>query len=184
MATKPSSPHQPPTSPAASRSLAEEIGKRHGFESPEQEAYLNILRTSMCLATDFERLFRTHGLSEATYNALRILRGHYKPGNGGGGGGGGVPSQTIGKQLITNVPDVTRLVDRLVDAGLAERCRIEADRRVVMVKITKAGLDLLAKLDRPLRELHIKQLGHMGRRELEQLSQLLVKARQRMVVQE
>lgn len=163
-----------PTPAPPSRSLAEEIGKKRPFDSPEQEAYLNILRTSACLTTEFERLFRSAGLSEATYNALRILRGHHKPGPGSG-----VPSQTIGKQLITNVPDVTRLVDRLVEAGLAERCRIEEDRRVVMVKITKAGLDLLARFDKPLRELHEQQLGHLSRKELEQLNQLLVKARQR-----
>lgn len=156
------------------RSLADEIGKKHPFESPEQEAYLNILRSAACLGTEFERLFRAHGLSEATYNALRILRGHHRPDPGESG----VPSQTIGKQLITNVPDVTRLVDRLVEAGLVERCRVEHDRRVVMVKITRAGLDLLGKLDKPVRELHARQLGHLSRKELDQLSRLLVKARQ------
>jgi DNA-binding MarR family transcriptional regulator len=178
MAAKPK-PVSAPSPSSASRSLAEEIGKRHPFESPEQEAFLNILRTGACLGADFDRLFRAHGLSEATYNALRILRGHHRPGpGGGGGGGGGVPSQTIGKELITNVPDVTRLVDRLVEAGLAERCRIESDRRVVMVKITRPGLDLLARLDKPLRDLHAAQLGHLSRKELEQLSRLLVMARQ------
>lgn len=160
------------TKPAPS--LAHEIGKRHPFDSPEQEAFLNILRTAACLSTEFERLFRSHGLSGATYNALRILRGHHRPGPGSG-----VPSQTIGGQLVTNVPDVTRLVDRLVGAGLAERCRIDEDRRVVMVKITRAGLDLLARLDKPLRDLHESQLGHLGRKELDELSRLLVKARSR-----
>lgn len=160
--------------PKPAPSLAQEIGKRNSFDSPEQEAFLNILRTSACLSTEFERLFRSHGLSGATYNALRILRGHHRAGSTSG-----VPSQTIGKQLVTNVPDVTRLVDRLVGAGLADRCRIEDDRRVVMVRITRAGLDLLARLDKPLRELHEAQLGHLGRRDLEELSRLLVKARQR-----
>lgn len=153
------------------RTLQQEIGKKHPFDSPEQEAHLNILRSAACLAMPFQRLFRAHGLSEATYNALRILRGHNS------GKGGGVPSQTIGDNLIAQVPDITRLVDRLVESGLAERCRIDEDRRVVMVKITKAGLELLAKLDKPVRELHAAQLGHMSKRELQQLSELLVKAR-------
>lgn len=176
--------------------LQREIGKRLPFDLPEQEAYLNLQRSAACLSVPFERLFRAHGLSSGTYNALRILRGHLAregddrageakgraPGMGGAGGaggagGGGVPSQTIGEHLIAQVPDVTRLVDRLAERGLVERCRIEDDRRVVMVKITRAGLDLLAKLDKPVRELHAAQLGHMGRRELAQLSRLLEKAR-------
>ena len=170
-----------PRKPAARpQSLQEEIGKKHPFDSPEQEAHLNVMRTAGCLAMDFERLFRTHGLSEATYNALRIIRGHCAGAKEEEeGGGGGVPSQTIGKQLIAQVPDVTRLVDRLVECKLVERARVESDRRMVMVKITRAGLDLLAKLDKPLRELHTRQLGHMSRRELEQLSGLLTKARGR-----
>lgn len=182
-------PSKPPVPPA---SLQHEIGKRQPFDFPEQEAHLNILRTAGCLAMAFERLFRAHGLSEATYNALRILRGHTEHTSGSrsicdgkhdraaalpAGGRDGVPSQTIGEQLIAQVPDVTRLVDRLVERGLAERHRIDQDRRVVLVRITKAGLDLLAKLDGPVRELHLAQLGHMSRRDLQQLSQLLVKAR-------
>lgn len=183
MSSKPSGP---------STGLQHEIGKRQPFDFPEQEAHLNLLRTAGCLAMAFERLFRAHGLSEATYNALRILRGHTEHTAGPrsicdgkhdraaalpNGGRDGVPSQTIGEQLIAQVPDVTRLVDRLVERGLAERHRIDQDRRVVLVRITKAGLDLLAKLDQPVRELHLAQLGHMSRRDLQQLSQLLVKAR-------
>ena len=148
--------------------LRSEIGKKKPFDLPEEEAHLNMLRTGSLLDAGFAKLFRPHGLTEATYNALRILRGHLPA---------GVPSQTIGEHLIAQVPDVTRLVDRLVASGLAERCRIEADRRVVMVKITKAGLDLLGKLDKPVRELHAMQLGHLSPAELSQLSRLLVKAR-------
>jgi len=163
-----------------SPTLQHEIGKKRPFDLAEQEAHLNVLRTAACLARNFERLFRAHGLSEATYNALRIIRGHCagaKPDEKSGEGG--VPSQTIGKQLIAEVPDVTRLIDRLVasEPPLVERSRVEHDRRVVMVRITKAGLDVLARLDKSVRELHVRQLGHMSRRELEQLSELLVKAR-------
>ena len=57
-------------------SLQHEIKKKKPFDLPEQEAFLNVVRTASTLAADFERLFRDHGLSEATYNVLRILRGH------------------------------------------------------------------------------------------------------------
>src|SRR5690242_9245315 len=98
------------------RGLAAEIGKRRPFELPEQEAYLNLLRTMSFLSADGERMLKEHGLSEATYNILRILRG---------AGDAGRPSGEIGRDMITRVPDVTRLVDRLEKMGLATRCRIE-----------------------------------------------------------
>jgi DNA-binding MarR family transcriptional regulator len=184
----PRRPAKPAPRHAAERpGLGAEIGKRRPFEAPEVEAFLNVLRTASLLTAETGRFLKKHGLTEPQYNALRILRGHMVcegagPGAGGGGEGGdarerGVPSQTIGEQLVAQVPDVTRLVDRLVEAGLAERARVEADRRVVLVCITRKGLDLLARIDAPLLDLHRRQLGHMTRAELRDLSRLLVKAR-------
>ncbi len=161
--------------------LQQEIGKRMPFDAPEEEAFLNLLRTCSIFTTQTTRFFREYGLTEAQYNALRILRGHAGSGpgsaSGAGQNGGGVPSQTIGEQLVAQVPDVTRLVDRLVEAGLAERVRTASDRRLVIVRITGRGLELLARIDRPLLELHRRQLGHMTRKDLAELNRLLVVAR-------
>ena len=153
------------------RTLADEIGKKKPFESPEQEAHLNVLRTASVLAGRFGTLFKRHGLTESTYNLLRILRGAATTGQGRRS------CREIGEHLVAQVPDVTRLVDGLEKNGLAERCRCEKDRRVVFVQITKKGLDLLSKLDGPTLELHRALLGHMSRAELAELSRLLVMAR-------
>lgn len=147
--------------------LQEELHKKHPFESLEQEVGLNLVRTSERLREPFGELFKRHGISGSQYNALRILRGHGKP----------LPSLDIAEQMITREPDITRLVDRLVKSGLAERHRTDADRRVVLVKITRKGLDLLARLDAPVLEAHRSQLAHLTRRELQELNRLLVKAR-------
>lgn len=155
------------------RSLQHEIGKRNPFDLPEQEAYLNLVRTVSLLNVQTERFFREHGLSEATYNALRILRGATI----GPEAVGMRACSEIGEQMVAQVPDVTRVVDRIEKAGLAQRCRCPEDRRVVYVKITRKGLDLLAKLDGALLELHKSQLGHMKRADLSCLNRLLVAAR-------
>ncbi|MBX9737972.1 MAG: MarR family transcriptional regulator [Phycisphaerales bacterium] len=155
--------------------LAKELRKRAGFQSPEQEAYLNVLRTASVLGEHIFTILKSHGLSDATYNALRILRG-------GGEGERGVEGRNcsqIAADMVTRVPDVTRIVDRLEQTGLAARFRVTGDRRLVMVKITRAGLDVLAKLDEPIVRAHKEQLGHLTRAELDQLSAILVKARQR-----
>ena len=55
--------------------LQRELKKKRPFESPEQEAILNILRTNDQYQIRFARLFRPYGLTPSQYNVLRILRG-------------------------------------------------------------------------------------------------------------
>ncbi len=153
-------------------SLQEELKKQQPFDCPAEEAYLNLVRTAGALCGDFNQLFKAHKLSESTYNVLRILRGAQKT-----EGATGLPSLEVAERLVTRVPDITRLVDRLIQAGLAERTRDEVDRRVVIVSITAAGLTVLRKLDKPIRELHERQLGHLSDHELGELNRLLEKAR-------
>lgn len=148
--------------------LQQEIRKKKPFESAEQEAFLNILRTAGVLEGQFDALFKEHGLTQPQYNVLRILRGE----------GAKMPSLSISERLITRVPDITRLVDRLEASGLVKRERCCEDRRVVYVGITPRGLALLAQLDAPVNELHAAQMKHMTKPELATLSKLLVKARQ------
>ena len=157
-------------------SLQDELKKKHGFDSPEQQAYLNLCYTHAELSAEFARLFKAHGLSEATYNILRVLRGVRKhPENGLDA----LPCGEIGCRLVTRVPDITRLIDRLVKAELVDRIRGSEDRRVVLARITTRGLKLLNKLDGPVLELHAQTLGHLSRSELKQLNELLERARQR-----
>src|SRR5215213_2839302 len=154
--------------------LKDEIKRRKPFESAGEEAYLNLLRTTGVLYAEFERLFKEHGLSEPKYNVLRILRGAKRNGEFAGEG---VPSLEIAERMITRVPDITRLVDRLEAEGLVRRRRCDRDRRVVWVSITPKGLKAVDELDEPLLRVHGGQMGHMTREELTELSRLLVKAR-------
>ena len=81
-------------------------------------------------------------------------------------------------RLIAAVPAITGLIDRLEAIGLVTRERSTADRRVVYVAITAGGLELLARLDRPVIDLHKALIGHLAPAELLELSRLLEKARQ------
>ena len=155
-------------------SLQHDLQKKHGFDSPEQQAYLNLARTHAELAGPFTSLFKEHDISEASYNILRVLRGVRRNPERGRDA---LPCGEVGGRLVTRVPDVTRLIDRLVKAGLVERIRGELDRRVVLARITTQGLALLRKLDKPVLDLHAQTLGHLTRAELKQLNTLLEKAR-------
>lgn len=147
--------------------LAGEIGKTSPFHCPEQEAYLNLVRTYEHLTSDFARLFKKHGLSAPQYNALRILRGEGKP----------MQVYQIAERMVTPQTDITRLMVRLEKAGLVERERCGDDRRVVWVALTEQGKSVLRKLDRPVKELHQAQFRQLNERELRGLSQLLFRSR-------
>jgi DNA-binding MarR family transcriptional regulator len=61
--------------------------------------------------------------------------------------------------------------------GLISRCRETVDRRTVLTRITKMGLDTVNRLDEPVRAVHHKQLGHLGHEHLLSLTGLLREAR-------
>ena len=82
--------------------------------------------------------------------------------------------------MLTPVPDTTRLLDRLEDAGLVRRDRDAEDRRFVTARITDSGLALLASLDEPVARMHESLLGHLPELELRRLAELLEEARDRM----
>src|SRR5580692_5802847 len=132
--------------------LQHELKKKRPFESPGQEATLNIVRTSDRLQIRCARLLREHDLTPSQYNVLRILRGEGKP----------LPILEIASRTITVVPGITGLIDRLEKAGLVSRLRCEKDRRVIFVALTDQATKTLADLDEPLIALHQKLLGHLS----------------------
>ena len=137
-------------------------------ESLEQRAFVQILRTYGWLHDEMSSLLKEQSLSEPQFNVLRILRG---------AGSNGLPCQAVAERMITRYPDITRLLDRLAASGLVERDRSRDDRRVVVVTATQKALELLGRLDRPVAELHLRQLGHMTRAELKEIIRLLGRAR-------
>lgn len=148
--------------------LSDEIKQSKPFASLEQEAMLSIARTDALLSYSIIDALKSFDVTPTQYNVLRILRG---------AGHKGLCREDIRERLIAQVPDVTRLLDRLEQAGLVGRARDTADRRLVTTRITDAGLELLRKLDKPIGEAHEKQLGHMTKTELRTLIALLEKAR-------
>src|SRR5207249_1769629 len=148
--------------------LKDELKKRREFESLEQEAFLNLLRTAGVLMEGVDELFARFGISATQYNVLRILRGA-----GAVSEEKGMKCGEVAERMVTRDPDMTRLLDRLEKPGLIARARGHRDRRVVRTFITEAGLKLLKELDAPVLEMHKQQLGHLGREKLRELIGLL-----------
>jgi DNA-binding MarR family transcriptional regulator len=148
--------------------LQEEIKQKKPFESLAQEVVLNVMRTAATFRKGVAEALKPFDLTAPQYNILRILRGAPED---------GLPCSEVGERLVSQDPDVTRLLDRLERRGLVTRGRSLTDRRVVNARITTAGMTLADQLDGPINTVHETQLGHMKKKRLRELIELLEKAR-------
>src|SRR5689334_23612120 len=115
-----------------------EIKQRKPFRSRGQEATIALLRTASVVSRALARVVEPSGLSLAQYNALRIIRG---------AGTGGIPTLSIRERMIEEGTTITRLLDKLEEAGFIRRERTVPDRRQVLCFVTDAGRKLLDALD-------------------------------------
>ena len=153
-----------------SPTLREDLRQNKPFTTIYEEAHLNVARTSARLGDAVEDLLKDHGITGTQYNVLRILRGAEPD---------GLCRNELRDRMITRMPDMTRLLDRMEEAGLVTRTREREDRRMVLTRITERGLELLDVLDAPMAENHTAQLGHLTSEELRSLIDLLTAVRNR-----
>jgi DNA-binding MarR family transcriptional regulator len=151
-----------------SRTLRDDLQQKKPFSSLHQEAHLNVVRTSSRLADSVEDLLKPHGISGTQYNVLRILRGAEPD---------GLCRNELRDRMVTRMPDMTRLLDRMEEAGLVSRTRDDDDRRLVYSRITKEGRALVDELDAPMDQLHKDKLGHLSASQLRSLIDLLTLTR-------
>lgn len=148
--------------------LREELRQDKPFRSLREEALLSIARTEAVTREWIERVLAPHGLSMTQYNVLRILRG---------AGKNGLCRNEIGARLISRMPDVSRLLDRMEAAGLVSRIRSTEDRRLVNTTLTAKGRQVVDGLDKQVAAAQEAQLGHMTKAQLRALIDLLSIAR-------
>lgn len=152
-----------------SPSLREEIHQTRPFRSLQEEAFLNIGRTATVLQDAFEQMLRPYGISATQYNVLRMLRGAEPA---------GLCRNEVRDRLLTRMPDVTRLLDRMEAAGLVKRERSTSDRRLVSTRLTERGRQLVDSLDAPAADEQAIRLGHLSEAQLRTLIKLLTLARE------
>lgn len=151
-----------------SETLQRELFQKRGFGSLEEATFLSVQRTASVWVQGLAKHLRSFDLTPTQYNVLRILRGTHP---------GSLTCGEIGERMVTAVPDVTRMVDRLVSRRLAWKARDEADRRVVQVEISSRGLELLSTLDEQVLDWLEELLSTLDHQELETLCALSEKAR-------
>jgi DNA-binding MarR family transcriptional regulator len=145
-----------------------ELIKQERFASPAHQAMLNIVVTSNWIMSTLTAIMAPYGITPAQYNVLRILRGSHP---------NTLTCSEIGARLLDRTPDVTRLLNRLERAGLIERERAGHDRRVVEVRITQKGLDLLDEMQPDVERQQAQITKHLSADEHDQLSCFLERLR-------
>ena len=138
--------------------LQQEIKKAKPFESLEQEAALNLHKAFDALAAIEAETFRSSDLSPTQYNVLRILRG---------AGPNGRCGREIAERLVSKVPDVSRLLDRMEGMQLLRRERDAADRRHVTARITPKGQRVLDEATPRLEAFERERFGHLDAERLQ-----------------
>lgn len=108
--------------------------------NPQLRVGVNIRYTANYLSAQQNQIMAPYGLTMPQFNILRILRGAK----------GIISVNTVKERMVEKSPNTTRLMDKLIDKKLISRERCKDDRRVVYVKITNNGLDLLAEIDKTL----------------------------------
>lgn len=151
--------------------LRDELKQRKPFTSLEQEALLSVVRTSAMLIDAFERMLKPYGITGTQYNVLRILRG---------AGPDGLCRNDVRDRMITRMPDVTRLLDRMEESGLIDRVRENTDRRMVMTRITAQGLRLLDELEDAVARAEKQAFTALTKEQMRTLIALLAAVRETM----
>jgi DNA-binding MarR family transcriptional regulator len=138
-----------------------------GQERLGRETFINLLLLSRRFGDQIEKLCREERLTMSHYVVLWVVCLRNQP--------EGIPMGAIADGHLNRASDLTRLCDRLTAMGLLERFPSTSDRRVVLVRATRAGRDVFVRLTRRVKELHRTQWAGLDRRELDQLNRLMLK---------
>lgn len=146
-----------------SGTLKDRIKQAKDFESLAQEAMLNLYVAAARARREMEEVCQDYDLQFSHYNVLRILAGVHPNGH---------PRCEIIERMIDPSPDVTRLMDKLVQRKLVSRSRSDQDRRMTIHTITPEGLDLLDRMHPDVVDVQNWFGERVSDRDLRQLSRI------------
>ena len=143
--------------------------KQKTFRNNWVKTDINIMFTASYLSALKHDALKRFGISWQQFNILRILRGQHPE-----------PStiKLLTERMIDKMSNASRLVDKLVKKGYAERKTCPQDRRKVDILITEEGLNMLSDASDRLEAYLMEKLKHLSNKEAIQLNHLLDKIRE------
>lgn len=130
------------------------------------ETIFQIIRTGHWITDQVSKELKEFGITEPQFNVLRILRGAKgKP----------ISVSDVLERMVQRNSNITRIVDKLLIKGFAERKECPTNRRKMDLTITEAGLKKLKELDERVEAFHQPFIGKLSTSELETLKKLIIK---------
>ncbi len=152
-----------------SPTVRDSIRQKRPFRSVHEETLVTLVRTTDRVNARLCAALAAEGLSLPQYNVLRILRGSEPE---------GLQTYQVAERLLARAPNITRLVDKMEAKGLLGRSRSSSDRRVVQLRISARGLEVLARLDAPTAEAVRAAMSGLPEAGLTELCRLLNQLRE------
>ena len=146
-------------------SIEKEINQKQ-FRNVHQKSVISLIYTYNWLNEKLKTFFDRFGLTSQQFNILRILRGSGQP----------LSTLQIRQRMLDRMSDTSRIVDRLVKKGLAQKVICSTDKRLVDVTLTESGFELLKDLDQYEEEMD-SMIKNLSEHEADTLNLLLDKLR-------
>lgn len=144
----------------------EEIIKTDQSIALNSRTIIHFMLVNNKINEEISMALKPYDVSLQQFNVLRILRGQKgKPAN----------LSTLNDRMVTKMSNTTRLVDKLLSKGYANRKTCPSNRRKVEITITKKGEKELKKMDLAMNKAERKILQDFDQKELEQLNILFNK---------
>lgn len=138
------------------------------FKTSYEKAMVNMLYTQNWFRDKHQNFFKPYGIRMQHYNILRIVKGRYPAASSPG---------EIKSVMLDKAPDLTRLLDKLVEMGLVDRQLCSENRRRMDIFLTTDGIKLLENINKELDKMRKDDMKNITEKEAEELSNLLDKFR-------
>ena len=117
--------------------LANDIKQTKSFRSEHHKVLVNIQLTNFWILEQVKSIIENENITYQQYNILCILRNSIIP----------LSTKELSKRMLDKMSDTSRLIDRLVLKGLAEKKMSMIDKRLVDISITQKGMEVLEAID-------------------------------------
>jgi DNA-binding MarR family transcriptional regulator len=161
-----------PDAPGAPETLDFDASIKEASKLLPVQLYVKLHRLTEQLRDEMRAVHTENGLTHTQFNVLRAL---YRSENVG------ISSREISDELVSRDPDMTGLVDRLEQKGLVFRRRDPADRRRVLVYLTRDGVQATERATPPGVDRHKHKFDVLTGSECRSLERLLTKLLSRSV---
>jgi DNA-binding MarR family transcriptional regulator len=133
------------------------------------ETFSTLLSCQQKMSYSISKQIKAFGITRQQHEVLSILNENSeKPMN----------LNEVKSQLRENVPDISRIVQRLVEKGLIRRSRQLVDRRHSAISINKEGVNLLHQIEPTIKANMDDFFGILSKDELEELARIIKKVNQ------